>query len=98
MIAVSWLVAVSAILLAGAALVVFGRPVLALHVLLDLFLAAGLLRLSADASWPTITATAGVVVLRRVVTRGLVAADYTRRRSRSPANATLTTSSAIDCP
>ncbi|BBY29455.1 hypothetical protein [Mycolicibacterium sediminis] len=81
MIAVSWLVAAAAILLAGVTLAVFGRPILALHVLLDLFLAAGLLRLSADASWATIAVTAGVVVLRQVVTRGLVAADSARAPS-----------------
>lgn len=96
MIAFSWLVAAVAIVVAGATLMVFGRPVLAMHVLLDLFLAAGLLRLSADASWATIAVTAGVVVLRQVATRALVTANYTRRRSRSPARATLTTSSAID--
>ena len=81
MIAVSWLVVVAAIVLAGATLMVFHRPVLAMHVLLDLFLAAGLLRLSADASWATIAVTAGVVVLRHVVTRALVTADSARAGS-----------------
>lgn len=68
----SWVVAGAAIALATLTLVVFRRPVLALHLLLDLLLAAGLLRLSVDASWSAIAVTALIVVIRRVVTRGLL--------------------------
>lgn len=81
MIAASWLVVATAIVLAGVTLAVFGRPVLAMHVLLDLFLAAGLLRLTVNASWTTIAVTAAVVVLRRVLTRGLATADSARTGS-----------------
>lgn len=68
----SWLVAGAGIVLGTATLVVFRRPVLSLHVLLDLLLAAGLLRLSADAGWPVIAVTAAVVVLRRLLTFSLL--------------------------
>ena len=68
----SWLVAGAGIVLGTATLVVFRRPALSLHVLLDLLLAAGLLRLSADAGWPVIAVTAAVVVLRRLLTFSLL--------------------------
>lgn len=67
----SWAVAAAAIVLGGLTLVVMRRPQLATHVLLDLLLAAGLLRLSVDASWWSITVTAMVIVVRHLVTRGL---------------------------
>jgi membrane protein implicated in regulation of membrane protease activity len=71
----SWLIAGAGIVLGAATLLVFRRPALALHVLLDLLLAAGLLRLSADMAWSVIAVTATVVILRRVVTRSLLSAD-----------------------
>lgn len=67
----SWALAAAAIVMAGLTLIVLRRPRLALHVLLDLLLAAGLLRLSVDASWRTIAVTALVVVVRHVVMRSL---------------------------
>lgn len=67
----SWVIAAAALVLAGLTLIVLRRPPLALHVLLDLLLAAGLLRLSVDASWRTIVVTGLVVVVRHLVTRGL---------------------------
>jgi hypothetical protein len=70
----SWPIAGAGIVLSTACLVVFRRPALALHVLLDLLLAAGLLRLTADAGWPAIAVTAAVVVLRHFVTRSLTSA------------------------
>ncbi len=68
---VAGLVAGAGIVLAALTLVLFRRPLLALHVLLDLLLAAGLLRLSVDASWQSIAVTAVVIAVRHVVTRGL---------------------------
>lgn len=68
----SWLIAGAGIVLSVATLLVFRRPALALHVLLDLLLAAGLLRLSTDLAWSVIAVTAAVVLLRRVVTRSLL--------------------------
>lgn len=57
----------------------------ALPVLLDLLLAAGLIRLSATASWAAIGSAAVVVILRRVLTLGLsqarTAAQPTSTRS-----------------
>ncbi|OBI84918.1 hypothetical protein [Mycobacterium sp. E740] len=67
----SWLIAAAGLVLGASTLVVFRRPPLALHVLLDLLLAAGLLRLSVDATWRSIAVTALVVVVRHLVTRGL---------------------------
>jgi hypothetical protein len=81
----SWLIAGAGIALGAATLLVFRRPALALHVLLDLLLAAGLLRLSADAAWSVIAATAAVVVLRRVITRSLL--SDTVRTAVTPADA-----------
>lgn len=75
----SWLVAGAGIVLGTATLVVFRRPALSLHVLLDLLLAAGLLRLSADAGWPVIAVTAAVVVLRRLLTFSLLSGLGRRR-------------------
>jgi hypothetical protein len=69
----SWVIAGAGIVLGGATLVVFRRPALALHVLLDLLLAAGLLRLSADATWSVIVVTAAVVLLRHLLTGSLLA-------------------------
>ena len=75
-------VAVGAGALVAGALVLVGtrRPSVALPVLLELLLAAGLLRLAGDPSWDTIAAVAGVVLLRRLIGAGLRAGD----RSLSP--------------
>jgi len=67
----SWAIAGAGIVLGAATLLVFRRPALALHVMLDLLLAAGLLRLSADAAWSVVAVTAAVVLLRRLVTHSL---------------------------
>jgi len=62
----------AAALLAGAlALASTRRPALALSVLLDLLLAAGLLRLVGDPGWRTILTAASIVVLRRLIGVGL---------------------------
>ncbi len=92
----SWALAAGGIVLAALVLAVFRRLLPALHVLLDLLLAAGLLRLSADTSWDALAVAAAVVVLRQLLTHGLGALSQTRRRSRSAATSTVTTSSAID--
>ena len=81
----SWLIVAAGILLAAATLAMLHRPLSALHVLLDMFLAAGLLRLSADAAWPAIAATAAVVILRRIVTGAELRADSARMRPADPA-------------
>ncbi|MEX5719868.1 hypothetical protein [Geodermatophilus maliterrae] len=47
------------------------RPALALGVLLDLLLAAGLLRLAAEPTWTSLATTAAVVLLRRLIGAGL---------------------------
>lgn len=67
----SWLVAAFAIALSAAALLVFRRLGVALHVLLDLLLAAGVLRLSAEASWEAIAIAAAIIVLRKVLSSAL---------------------------
>lgn len=84
---ISWAIAGAGVLLGALALIAFRRPPMALHVLLDFLLAAGLLRLSVDASWQALAITAAVILVRRVVTLGLThpAADrlYPRRVSPS---------------
>jgi hypothetical protein len=47
------------------------RPALALGVLLDLLLAAGLLRLAAEPTWTSLATAAAVVLLRRLIGVGL---------------------------
>ena len=47
------------------------RPAAALPVLLDLLLAAGLLRLAGDPDWRTIATAAAIVLLRRLIGIGL---------------------------
>lgn len=61
-----------AAVLAGAlALVVTRRMLTAVGVLLDLLLAAGLLRLVGDPGWQAILTAAGILALRRLVGAGL---------------------------
>lgn len=57
--------------LSTAILVSTHRPWPALAVFLDFLLVAGLLRLSIFSGWDTLTAAAAVIVIRRVVTKGL---------------------------
>lgn len=68
---ISWAIGGAGVVLGALTLLVLRRPPLALHVLLDFLLAAGLLRLSVDASWQALAVTAIVIVVRRVVTLGL---------------------------
>ena len=67
-----WAIAGGGIVLGALALIALRRPPLALHVVLDFLLAAGLLRLSADATWQSLAVIAVVVLVRRVVTLGLM--------------------------
>lgn len=65
------LVAAAAIALGALVLVTTRNPGAALPVLLDLLLAAGLLRLSATASWGAIASAAAVVAVRKLAGAGL---------------------------
>ncbi len=67
----SWCLALAGIVIGGAALMVFRRPLVALRVAVEFFTAAGLLRLSVDLSWSAIVAIAALIAVRRVVTRSL---------------------------
>lgn len=69
----SWFFGIAGITLGVAALFVFRNPLLALRVMLELLTAAGLLRLSVDSTWAAIAATAVIIVLRKTVTRSLIA-------------------------
>lgn len=72
-----------AALLAGAlVLAVTRRPLPALAVLLELLLAAGLLRLAGDPSWQVILSAAAIVALRRLLGTALPsgACDRSLRR------------------
>ncbi|SDD39770.1 Protein of unknown function [Geodermatophilus telluris] len=53
------------------------RPALALAVLLDLLLAAGLLRLAAEPTWTSLGTAAAIVALRRLIGAGLRAGGRT---------------------
>ncbi len=64
-------VALAGILLGFAALAVFRQPLLALRVTMDLFVTAGLLRLSVDLSWAAIVGTMAGIGVRQLITRSL---------------------------
>lgn len=78
------LVVAAALLSSGLALLVTRRVGVALPVLLDLLLAAGLMRLSATATWQAIGSAAAIVVIRKLATLGIAAA---RRARAAPARA-----------
>jgi hypothetical protein len=59
------------------------RIATALPVLLDLLLAAGLLRLSATASWQAIASAAAIVLIRKLATLGITAARKARAQPAS---------------
>lgn len=61
----------AAVAAAALALARTRRLRVALPVLLDLFTAAGLIRLAGVPSWPTLLVTALVIALRRLLTAGL---------------------------
>ncbi len=56
----------------------------ALPVLLDFMLAAGLLRLSATATWQAIASAAGIVVIRKIVVAGIGAGRRARAEAAAP--------------
>ncbi|MCZ2860494.1 DUF1622 domain-containing protein [Blastococcus sp. VKM Ac-2987] len=60
------------------------RPALALGILLDLLVAAGLLRLAGDPSWQAIATTAVVIALRHLVGYGLRTGARSWEEGRSP--------------
>ncbi|GAA4428291.1 hypothetical protein GCM10023169_29240 [Georgenia halophila] len=72
---VSAAIAAGAVLVGGATAVSIGVRA-GLSVLLDLLLAAGLLRLTADPGWGVLATTALVVAIRHLVTAGLSARPH----------------------
>ncbi|MDY6998486.1 MAG: hypothetical protein SW019_17950 [Actinomycetota bacterium] len=73
----AWCMGIAGIVLGAAALIVFRQPLPALRVTMEMFIAAGLLRLSVDNSWAAIAGAAIVIAVRRMITRSLTA-DFTR--------------------
>jgi hypothetical protein len=70
--ALAAVVVAAAALVAGAvALATTRRPRVALPVLLDLLLAAGLLRLTGDPDWPALATAASIVAVRQLLRIGL---------------------------
>ncbi|MGY1827920.1 MULTISPECIES: DUF1622 domain-containing protein [unclassified Blastococcus] len=69
--AMSPVVAAFALVSSGLALAVTRRPALAVGILLDLLVAAGLLRLVGDPSWQQIVVAGAIVALRHLVSYGL---------------------------
>lgn len=80
----SWCFALAGIALGIGALAVFRQPLLAMRVMLDLFVAAGLLRLSVDISWAAIASIVAVIAVRRMITH-LLSADFALARPRATA-------------
>jgi len=76
------LVAAAAVLIGLLVLAVTRSVRTALPVLLDLLLAAGLLRLSADLGWGAIAGAAAIVLIRKLVSFGLSEHSHLPRRSR----------------
>jgi hypothetical protein len=70
---VSWCLAIAGILVGTGALLIFRQPLPALRAMLELFTAAGLLRLSVDLSWTAIVGVVVLIAVRRLITRTLVA-------------------------
>ncbi len=79
----SWCFAIAGIVLGIVSLAVFRQPLPALRVMLELFIAAGLLRLSVDNSWAAIASAAMVIAVRRILTRSLTV-DFATRSARAP--------------
>ncbi|HYY11896.1 MAG TPA: hypothetical protein VE781_13225 [Kineosporiaceae bacterium] len=77
------LVVAAALLLSALALLTTRSLGAALPVLLDLLLAAGLLRLSATGSWQAIGSAAAIVLVRKLATLGIAAARRARTGSAS---------------
>ncbi len=65
------LVTAAALVSAAIALAATRRPALALGILLDLLVAAGLLRLVGDPSWTALASAAVIITLRHLVSSGL---------------------------
>ncbi|SEK64959.1 Protein of unknown function [Blastococcus sp. DSM 46786] len=82
----SQVVAAIALVSGGLALAVTRRPALALGILLDLLVAAGLLRLVGDPGWRTVATVAIVIAIRHLVTYGLRlgARSWKETRKRRP--------------
>lgn len=80
----SLLVVVVGIALSAAVLASTREPQAALPVLLDFMLAAGLLRLSATATWEAIASAAGIVVIRKIVVAGIGAGRRARAEAAGP--------------
>ena len=81
----AWCAAVAGIVLGLATMIVFRAPLPAMRVALELLTAAGLLRLSVDSSWAAIAVAAALILLRRMITRVLVA-DFTSPRRAQPSS------------
>jgi hypothetical protein len=79
----SWCLAIAGIVLGLATLATFGKPLPALRLMLELLTAAGLLRLSVDSSWTAIAATAALIIMRKTITRSLIADLTTPRGPRA---------------
>ncbi|WP_199522381.1 hypothetical protein [Geodermatophilus marinus] len=86
--AIAGAVVVAALVAGALALAVTRRPLTALGVLLDLLVAAGLLRLAGDPDWRAVLGAAVVVTVRQVAGAGLRTAQRARsggpRRGRRP--------------
>lgn len=67
------MIVLATLVVAGLVLASTRRPTLARPVLLDLLLAAGLLRLTADLRWDAVASASLVVVIRKLASVGIAA-------------------------
>ena len=83
-------VALAGMLAAGLALIATHSPLQAITTLLDFFVAAALLRLAGEQSWPGLGQTASIMVLRHIIHAGLRQAERGRQDTpkRPPGHAT----------
>ncbi|WP_448620184.1 hypothetical protein [Geodermatophilus sp. URMC 65] len=81
--ALALLVTATALAAGLVALVATRRPAAALPVLLDLLVAAGLLRLVGEPSWQALATAAAILVVRRLIGFGLRTGGHTWASTRS---------------
>jgi hypothetical protein len=78
---VSLFLVAAGIVVAGLVLLTSRSVAVALPIMLDILLAAGLLRLSATATWTAIMSASAIVIIRKLAVAGISKGYSARRRS-----------------
>ena len=79
------LVTLGAVVSAVATAAATRSPTAAVRTLLDLLMAAGLLRLAVGEGWEPVVTAAAIIAVRKLVTLGIESADRSRRAGAAPA-------------